>query len=78
MIESHMNEVFRSMMILYCMDAPAWAKYACVSKQGFVYVFQYEPHVPTNYWCTTNNSSYKKVGELELGHINWKETLIKL
>ena len=76
MIESHINDVFRAMMLLQTLDAPHWARYASVSKQGFVYVWNQKPTVPTNYWCS--GGAYKKVGELTLGYIKWKETLIEL
>ena len=40
-----MNEVFKNLMILYCLDAPEWARYAAVDSNGDIFVYRTKPLV---------------------------------
>ena len=80
-----MNEAFKNLMLFYCIDAPAWAKYAAVDEDGEMYVHSNIVITAKNmnksgYWIPTKNGiNEKMVHQFETPlPVNWKETLIEL
>ena len=58
------------------MDAPEWAHYAAVDKDGTVAIFEDTPHIVGNMWnCIGMEQGITTIDPIG---INWKETVIKL
>ena len=79
-------ELFKNLMILYCMDLSNEYTHAAVDSDGELNAFKGKPHIPiaeTNsvfrydFWITETTIE-KFVKEMDTKDINWEETLIEL
>ena len=82
-----MTEAFRNLIILYCLDAPEWARYAAVDGDGELYIYVEKPNlmeynddgdVVDMWYCTSLADDTRYIKLMNLTNIDWKLTLVEL
>ena len=88
-----MTEAFKNLIILYCMDAPDWARYAAVDEDRSLCIYSVDPIIEMNesegcsMWALPEEFEEKcrdydwdrvKFKMNIPENINWKDTLIEL
>ena len=67
----------KELMLFHCMDAPAWANWGAIDKDGSLYVYSSRPHMDFNrYWHGDAKCNDMRLSAIKLGDIDWKETLV--
>ena len=81
-----MNEELKTRILIKCMSAPAWAKYACVDDNGCLCVYEERPIKYNDrrirVWDYEDNhdNEFKMISlhSMNMEGIDWTETLMEL
>ena len=78
-----MTEDFKTLLLFYCMNAPEWANYAAVDKDGHIFVYQSQPcaldeDINSYLWQYSESSISAAVGTMDMTDIDWTKTLVEL